>query len=120
MRENCEINGKKMAYLDIGEGPVLLFGHSFLWDADMWQPQLQELSKSYRCIAPDFWGHGESEGISDSNYSMKQIAKDYLALLDALEIQSCAVIGLSVGGMWGTEMALMAPERVESLIIMDT
>lgn len=43
-----------MAYLDVGEGEVLLFGHSYLWDHQMWAPQVAALSQRYRCIVPDF------------------------------------------------------------------
>ncbi len=35
---------RQMAYLDVGSGPVLLFGHSYLWDAQMWAPQVEALS----------------------------------------------------------------------------
>ncbi len=38
------IDGQKMAYLDVGEGEVLLFGHSYLWDHQMWAPQVAALS----------------------------------------------------------------------------
>ncbi|MBA5844985.1 alpha/beta fold hydrolase, partial [Escherichia coli] len=41
------------------------------------------------------------------------------ALLDALEIEQCAVVGLSVGGMWGARLALREPQRVRSLVLMD-
>lgn len=41
-------------------------------------------------------------------------------LLDALKIDRCAVVGLSVGGMWGAELALREPERVSALIMLDT
>lgn len=37
------IDGQKMAYLDVGEGEVLLFGHSYLWDHQMWAPQVAAL-----------------------------------------------------------------------------
>lgn len=47
------IDGKELAYLDKGDGPVVLFGHSYLWDHQMWAPQIEELSESFRCIVPD-------------------------------------------------------------------
>jgi len=120
MKKEAVVNGKKLSYIDQGQGPVLLLGHSFLWDSEMWRPQLDTLSKKYRCIAPDLWGHGSSDQLNTNDYSLEDLAKDYLVLLSQLNIETCSIIGLSVGGMWGVEMALIAPERVSALIIMDT
>ncbi|KXF83451.1 alpha/beta fold hydrolase [Enterovibrio coralii] len=113
-------HGKTMAYQDIGNGPVLLFGHSYLWDSAMWQPQVDVLSQTYRCLVPDFWAHGQSESMPTETKSLVDYADDMLALMDHLEIESFSIVGLSVGGMWGTELALKAPARVKTLVLMDT
>ncbi|MDN3681593.1 alpha/beta fold hydrolase [Vibrio tapetis subsp. quintayensis] len=109
-----------MHYLDVGKGPVLLFGHSYLWDSKMWAPQVEALSQNYRCIVPDLWAHGESEALPKQTTNLQDYAADLLALMDHLEVEHFNVVGLSVGGMWGTELALLAPQRVKSLVIMDT
>ncbi|GAK84663.1 beta-ketoadipate enol-lactone hydrolase [Vibrio ponticus] len=114
------IDDRQMAYLDVGQGPVLLFGHSYLWDSKMWAPQVERLSQSYRCIVPDLWAHGESDFAPSSTRSLQDYAKQILALLDHLEIDECLMIGLSVGGMWGTELVTLAPNRVKGLVLMDT
>ncbi|EGR0603502.1 alpha/beta fold hydrolase [Vibrio cholerae] len=114
------IDGQKMAYLDVGEGEVLLFGHSYLWDHQMWAPQVAALSQRYRCIVPDFWAHGGSEAAPAAMSNLKDYAQHMLALMDHLQIEHFSVIGLSVGGMWGAELALLAPKRVQSLVMMDT
>ncbi|MCI5140903.1 MAG: alpha/beta fold hydrolase [Candidatus Electrothrix sp. ATG1] len=113
------INNQDLHYLDQGDGPVLLFGHSYLWDSDMWQQQIAALSKSYRCIVPDLWGHGKSAPLTKTP-SIQSLADDHWALLQALHIERCSLIGLSVGGMWGVQLALDHPETVERLAIMDT
>ena len=46
-------DGSKIHYLDVGKGPVVLFGHSYLWDSRMWKSQIEELSRNYRCIVRD-------------------------------------------------------------------
>lgn len=51
---------------------------------------------------------------------MQDYARDVLALLDHLAIETFSVIGLSVGGMWGAELTVIAPDRVKSLVMMDT
>lgn len=114
------VNGKTMRYQDIGTGEVLLFGHSYLWHSQMWQPQVAVLRQNYRCIVPDLWSHGQSDAAPDDMHSLKDYAGHMLALMDHLAIESFSIIGLSVGGMWGTELALIAPERVNALVLMDT
>ncbi|MCA2016074.1 alpha/beta hydrolase [Vibrio tritonius] len=114
------IDGNTMNYLDQGEGEVLVFGHSYLWDSEMWAPQVAALSQHYRCIVPDLWAHGSSEAAPSSMRSLQDYARHILALMDHLAIERFSVIGLSVGGMWGAELALLAPQRVQSLVLMDT
>lgn len=114
------INAQTMHYQDIGEGPVIVFGHSYLWDSSMWAPQVEVLSQSHRCIVPEFWGHGASAAAPESTRSLKDYANDVLSLLDYLEIDTFSLVGLSSGGMWATELVVNAPARVTSLVLMDT
>ncbi|QDO83904.1 alpha/beta hydrolase [Shewanella psychropiezotolerans] len=118
-RKQITIDNKSLSYLDIGTGPVLLFGHSYLWDSKMWAPQIEHLSKQYRCVVPDLWGHGESDTLPESTHSLRDISQQMLQLMDSLSIDDFSVIGLSVGGMWGAELALIAPTRVKALVMMN-
>ncbi|MDP0589299.1 MAG: alpha/beta fold hydrolase [Candidatus Endonucleobacter bathymodioli] len=116
---NIIINNQTLHYLDQGKGPVLLFGHSYLWSSSMWKQQITEFSKEYRCIAPDLWGHGSSGALNEIP-SIQSLADDHWALLQALKIERCSLIGLSVGGMWGVQLALDHPREIEKLVIMDS
>ncbi|WP_028022295.1 alpha/beta fold hydrolase [Enterovibrio calviensis] len=118
--QKIQINGRNMSYLDVGEGPVVLFGHSYLMDSSMWQPQVDALSKQYRCIVPELWAHGQSDAAPDTTTSLIDYANDVLCLMDKLDIDQFALVGLAVGGMWGTELVLTAPTRVNALVLMDT
>lgn len=111
---------KQFNYLDIGSGFPLLLGHSYLFDRHMWEPQLDALAEHYRVIVPDLWGHGESPQLPASHTSLSDIAADHLALMDQLGIQEFGIVGLSVGGMWGAELAAVAPERVKVLVLLDS
>lgn len=117
---NIEVNGKKIHYIDEGNGEVLLLGHSYLWNYRMWEEQIKVLSHSYRCIAPDLWGHGDSDVLSDQEYSVSHLADDFWALMQRLGIDTFSVIGLSVGGMWAFDLALKHMDAVKSLTLMDT
>jgi pimeloyl-ACP methyl ester carboxylesterase len=115
-----DIAGRSLHFQDRGTGFPLLLGHSYLWDSAMWAPQIEALSQSYRVIAPDLWGHGRSDAPPEGTRTLGDLAAQAGLLLDALGIRECAVVGLSVGGMWGAELALREPQRVRALVLMDT
>jgi len=119
-RKFADIAGSKMSYLDVGLGPVLVLGHSYLWAADMWAPQIRELSQRYRVIVPELWGHGQSGALPAGALTLRDIAQHHLELLDMLGIEKFVIAGLSVGGMWAVELALLCPSRVAGLLLMGT
>ncbi|WP_373357963.1 alpha/beta fold hydrolase [Acinetobacter lactucae] len=119
-RKFIQIDGSNLAYLDIGVGPVVILGHSYLWSAEMWEPQIIALSKHYRVIVPELWGHGKSGILPDTTFNLQQIARQNFELLEYLNIKKFAIAGLSVGGMWAIELALLVPERVSGLILLGT
>ena len=114
------IDGQPLHYLDQGHGPVVVLGSSYLWDHGMWAPQIDALSKHYRVIVPELWGHGQSGRLPEGMSSLDDLSRQTLALMDYLGIDCFNLVGLSVGGMWGARLALAAPERVQSLVLMDT
>lgn len=114
------IDGQPLHYLDQGHGPVVVLGSSYLWDQSMWAPQIDALSEHYRVIVPELWGHGQSGRLPEGMNSLDDLSRQTLALMDHLEIDCFNLVGLSVGGMWGARLALAAPERVKSLVLMDT
>ena len=117
-KKTLTINNNTLSYIDIGTGPVLLLGHSYLWNAKMWAPQLEELSQYYRCIVPDLWGHGDSATLPEACHSLQHIADHMINLMDQLSIEEFSVVGLSVGGIWGAELALKVPTRVKALVML--
>lgn len=114
------IAGQQLHYQIHGSGFPVLLGHSYLWDSAMWQPQIEALSQKYQVIVPDLWGHGQSGPMPENTRNFGDLASHASELLNALHIEQCAVIGLSVGGMWGSELALREPKRVKALVIMDS
>jgi pimeloyl-ACP methyl ester carboxylesterase len=116
----AKIDDQDLHYIDQGAGFPVLLGHSYLWDSDMWAPQIEALSQRYRVIAPDLWGHGQSGTLPAGTAGLPGLARQSLALIDRLGIDRFALVGHSIGGMWGAELALQAPGRVASLILMNT
>ncbi len=118
--KHVTIRGQKMAYEDHGSGFPIVFGHSYLWNAAMWEPQVRALSQKYRCLVPELWGHGESDPLPEIPTSLDALAEDFWAFTQALGLERFALVGLSVGGMWTTYLTLKHPEAVAALVIMDS
>ncbi len=106
-------------YTNEGSGDPVLFIHGLTWDHTLWDHQVAALKADYRCIAVDLIGHGQTPDV-DHEYSFFDIA-DYMAgLLEALDIESAHIVGLSMGGMTAMPMALEHAAKVRSLALLDT
>src|SRR5690349_3805660 len=112
-------SGQVVSYIDHGgSGPAVLLLHSYLMDADMFAPQVRSLGRTYRLIAMDERGHGQTP--ADSPFTYWDVARDALELLDHLGVDRCAVLGTSQGGFIGLRMALLKPDRVAALALLGT
>jgi 3-oxoadipate enol-lactonase len=101
---------------DVGGGPVVVLIHGHPFDRRMWKPQLRSLSNEFRVIAPDLPGYGESPG-RGSKLLMGELADSVIELLDRIDVARFTVVGLSMGGLVGMEIALAAPDRVAGLVL---
>ena len=109
--------GVDLYYESQGSGEPLVLIPSTAFSAEVWKPyQVPGLSKSLHLIIHDPRGTGRSRA-SQQVYTINQMANDVIALLDHLEIGSAHVLGHSMGGRIGLEMALNFPGRVKSLIM---
>ena len=84
----------------------------------MWQPQAAHLSPRFRVIAPDIRGFGES--LPPSPWTVLQMAEDLKEFLDELEVDSCAVAGISLGGYIALPFTFWFPEKVRQLVLAGT
>lgn len=112
-------DGQLVSYVDHGgDGPAVVLLHSFLMDVTMWAPQVEAFGQRYRLIAIDERGHGRTPVQAPFDYW--DVARDVLAVLDALGIESAGVVGTSQGGFVALRTALLAPERVTALAVLGT
>lgn len=95
-------------------GPPVVFVRGTGADSSRWLPQVAEYKTRYRCLIFDNRGSGKSDA-PPGPYSVKMMAEDTLALLDALGVESCHLSGLSLGGAIALRMAIEAPQRVATL-----
>lgn len=112
-------NGVETVFQDEGSGPAIVLLHGFPFDHTMWRDQVAELQHSYRVIAPDLRGLGETAA-SDDIATMDQMARDVAALLDKLEINRAVICGLSMGGYVAFEFGQLFPARVGALVLAGT
>jgi 3-oxoadipate enol-lactonase len=101
------------------QAPVLMLSNSLGTDLHMWDPQAHAFAKRFRLLRYDRRGHGKS-GRTPGPYTMEQLARDALAILDALGLARINWCGLSMGGMEGMWLAAHARERVDRLVLSNT
>ncbi len=103
-----------------GSGPALLLAHGYHPDStwQVWEHNITTLAQAgFTVYALDLLGYGRSGG---ERLDHRQQAQALLQLMDAEGLQSAVVGGVSWGGMIAIEMALMAPDRVERLLLVDS
>lgn len=116
-----EVNGVRVGYHDVGEGPVLIMLHGSGPGASGWSNysrNVPELARRYRVICPDLPGFGASDVKPIEGPIPGFWADTVVALMDALGIAQAHFVGNSMGGMIALKIALEHPERAGRLILM--
>jgi non-heme chloroperoxidase len=111
-------DGVRLAYKSAGEGPHnLLLMHGWAGSANSWNGVIKALDpRKFRAIACDFRGHGDSDKAT-TGYTDEQLAKDALAVADASGARRFIAVGFSMSGRFVQYVPLLAPERVEAMVI---
>jgi 3-oxoadipate enol-lactonase len=116
----AEVNNQRIRFDDSGgDGPAVILSHGFLMDREMFAPQIDALAGEFRVIAWDERGFGETE-FDGEPFTYWDSAADCLGLLDHLAIDRAVLGGMSQGGFLSLRAALLAPERVRALVLIDT
>jgi pimeloyl-ACP methyl ester carboxylesterase len=108
--------GVNLYYETHGQGEPLVLIPSTAFSCEVWKPSQLPLAQSTQLIIHDPRGTGRSTA-SQQVYTIDQMANDVVALLDHLKISSAHVLGHSMGGRIGLEVALDFPGRVRSLLM---
>jgi 3-oxoadipate enol-lactonase len=124
MMQHAKISTTELAYVDQGHGLPILLIHGFPLDHSMWDAQIQALAASFRVIAPDLRGFGQSPlGATDASLgiSMGQYAGELAELLEAIGVREPIVLaGFSMGGYIAWQFVRNHGHRVRALIQCDT
>jgi len=105
-------------FTERGQGPALVFIHAFPLASSMWNAQVEYFSERYRVITPDILGFGESQ--PPREWTIEEMGRELLTLLDHLQIEKCTLAGLSLGGYISLPFTLTHPTRVEHLVLAHT
>lgn len=114
-------NGIRMAVYEQGEGAPVILLHGFPELAFSWRRQLPALAAAgYRAIAPDQRGYGKSSVPPEvTAYGIEELVADIHGLLDALGLQSAVFVGHDMGAILLWQFAMLAPERIDKLVILN-
>lgn len=116
-----DLAGTRLHYRIDGErgAPPLVLSNSLGTDLTMWDPQIPEFAQRFRVIRYDTRGHGQST-VTPGPYSVEQLGRDALGLMDALGIERAHFCGLSLGGMTGMWVAVHEAYRIDRLVLANT
>ncbi|MFC0262611.1 alpha/beta fold hydrolase [Fontibacter flavus] len=117
---HIQLSQTKLFYIQEGSGPeIIVFAHGLLWSHKMFLDQIDFLKKEYTVIAYDHRGQGQSE-VTSGAYDMELLTEDALELIDKLVGKPVHFVGLSMGGFVGMRLAARYPDRIKSLILLET
>ena len=115
-----ELEGRRLAWRNLGEGPPLLLINGYAATSEDWDPTfLAALAESFEVICPDNRGVGAS-ALGGEELTIDGMAADLEALLGALGIERATVAGWSMGGFVAQRLAARAPARIAALALLAT
>ena len=106
------IGKETLAYLDEGQGEVVLMIHGNMSSSVHFEPLISRLSGQYRCVAVDLRGFGDST-YNDRFDTLEELADDVALFVDALQLGAVNLVGWSNGGGVGLKLCAKYPQKVK-------
>lgn len=111
--------GRDIYYERSGAGPAVLFLHGAGSNAATWWQQLPAFAPRHTCLTMDIRCFGRSVAPTEE-FTLAHFVADVLAVLDREQLPRVAIVGQSLGGMVGLQVALRHPDRVAAFVACDT
>jgi pimeloyl-ACP methyl ester carboxylesterase len=111
------VGDARIAYCESGTGSAVVFLHGCPFASFIWRNVIGRLSSSFRCIAPDLLGLGDTETPASADWSLRAQAAAIIGLFDALSLPSVHIVGHDHGGAVAQILAAEHPERVKRLVL---
>jgi pimeloyl-ACP methyl ester carboxylesterase len=109
-----EVDGSMVAITDVGRGPVLLLVHTGTWSI-VWRDLISRLAPTFRCVAIDAPGTGQSSRVPASALTIRNSARAVEATIAALRLDDLTLVIHDLGGPAGIAAAARTPERVRAI-----
>ena len=116
MEKKANFLNSHLNYLIKGNGPAIVLLHGFLEDISIWNDFVDRLSKHFKVLAIDLPGFGNS-GIFSDNHSMSMMAEAVNHILNEENIDSCVMVGHSMGGYITLAFANKFPEKLNGIVL---
>jgi pimeloyl-ACP methyl ester carboxylesterase len=113
---SCTVNGSRVSYIEMGDGPPLVFVHGLAGCWQNWLENIPHFARSHRVIAIDLPGFGESE-LPHEDISMPGYGRLVDAFLGEIDVERASIVGNSMGGFIAAEVAVSHPARVDKLVL---
>jgi haloalkane dehalogenase len=122
-KKTADIFGKKMSYLDVGEGDPIVFLHGNPTSSYLWRNIIPHVSQMGRCVAPDLIGQGDSDKLDNSgpdSYKYVEHRKYLFELLKQIGVESDATFVIhDWGSALGFDWAMQNPDSVKGVCYME-
>jgi haloalkane dehalogenase len=117
-----EVEGLRLAHLDEGDGPPVIFVHGEPTWSFLWRRVIAPVRDAgFRCVAPDLVGFGRSDKPTDvAFYTYDRHVAFTASLLEDLDVRGATIVVHDWGGPIGLRLAVEHPQRIERLVILDT
>ncbi len=112
-------NGLSIGYKTRGRGPTIVLIPAIGCLKEMWDPVIAELEDSYRCVAMEVRGHGESD-VPGQPFDMDDLSDDVIEFVRAVGGAKAIVGGCSMGGQIAQGVGVKAPESLYGIFISNT
>ena len=117
-QQTVKVHGRDIAYYEAGKGSAVILIHGLGADSRHWAANIDALSQSFRVIAVDQIGYGQSDK-PVMRYTVESFA-DYLhGFMEAAKIPKASLVGNSLGGWVALDFTIRHPQMVEKLVLVD-
>lgn len=122
-RDECEVNGVRIAYRKGGSGPPLLLLHGYPQTHVMWHEVADQLAERFTAVAADLRGYGDSSkpegGENHVAYSKREMARDQVELMRTLGFERFDILAHDRGARVSHRLAMDHPQAVRRMILLD-
>src|SRR5918993_1594827 len=117
-RRVLDLASGPIAYYDVGSGPVLVFAHGLLVNANLWRKVVERLSGSFRCVVLDLpLGAHLLPLPEDADNTPPAVAARMADAIDALGLEDVTLVGNDSGGALSQILVTSRPDRIGRLVL---